>query len=100
MYNIVHTSNADLDNIIKFIHTEWSNNHLLARDKSFFIYEFQENNKINFILAKDDLNEIIGCLGFIKSNFSDKPDIWTSIWKVSKKSLDPALGIRLFKYLR
>ena len=100
MYKILHASEEDLQNIINFIYSKWSKKHVLARNKSFFKYEFQEKNKINFILAKDKLNKIIGCIGYIKSNSLDNPDIWTSMWIVSKESLDPILGIRLFKYVR
>jgi NAD(P)-dependent dehydrogenase (short-subunit alcohol dehydrogenase family) len=40
----------DVDNIMEFIHLNWKENHILARDKDFFIYEHKDKNiQINAI---------------------------------------------------
>ena len=69
-----------------FINKEYRKDHILSNNKSLFKYEFGNGADLNFILAKDEKGNIIGCIGYIKSNSLDKPDLWTSVWSVSKKS--------------
>jgi len=33
----------DTDNIMKFIHSHWKENHILSRNKDLFLYEYQDN---------------------------------------------------------
>jgi len=89
---------SDIDNIMKFINDNWKENHILARDRDFFIYEHQDNNTINYVISLDD-NKINGVLGFIK--YSDNnSDIATVIWKALKSETNPMLGIELLEFLR
>jgi len=89
---------SDIDQIMKFIDDNWKENHILARDKDFFIYEHQDNNTINYVISLED-NKINGVLGFIK--YSDNnSDIATVIWKVLKSDTNPMLGIELLEFLR
>ena len=99
-YTISHAKRDDLNGIMSFLKEVWRKNHILSRDKTLFKYEFEDQNKLNFVVAKDLLGKIIGCIGYVKSNFSSNPDIWTSIWGVSKNRSDNLLGIKLFIYLQ
>ena len=89
----------DADNIMKFIHNHWKENHILSRDKALFLYEYQDNDRINFIIAIDDKNNIYGILGFIKSS-NNHSDVWAAMWKAIKHDDHPMLGIELLEYLR
>lgn len=89
---------SDINLIMDFINTSWKENHILARDKDFFIYEHQEDNCINYVISLEN-NTINGVLGFIK--YSDiNSDIATVIWKALKSNDHPMLGIEIFNYLR
>lgn len=87
----------DVDNIMKFIDNYWKHNHILARDKKFFLYEHQDNDRINFVISLKD-NKINAILGFIKYS-QDKSDVATVLWKVIKNE-NPMLGIELLNFLR
>ena len=88
----------DINQIMKFINDNWKENHILARDKNFFIYEHQDNNTINYVISLED-NKINGVLGFIK--YSDyNSDIATVVWKALKSDTNPMIGIELLEFLR
>lgn len=100
-YEIGLAKYDDYKNIMRFMHEEWRANHILAVDEKLFLYEFQEKDTINFIIAKDkETNEIKGLMGIIKINNNKEPDLTTSIWKVSENAKYPMLGIKLYDYLR
>jgi hypothetical protein len=99
---------SDIDDIQYFINSDWKENHILARDKSFFKYEYLFNDKINFIIAKSE-NEIQGILGFIPSKIDTKnkinyiennSDFCATLWKVKKNNINPSTGLKLLQYLR
>jgi hypothetical protein len=97
--NEVRLANVnDINKIMRFINDNWKENHILSRDRDFFIYEHQDNNTINYVISLED-NKINGILGFIK--YSDnKSDIATVIWKALKSVASPMLGIELLEFLR
>ena len=89
----------DVDDIMEFIHNHWKKNHILSQNKNFFLYEHQDNNRINFVVYRDSKNKLGGILGFIKSS-SKNSDIWTVLWKALSNKEHPMLGIELFDFLR
>jgi hypothetical protein len=89
---------SDIDDIMSFINSNFKENHILSRNKSFFEYEHRHKNNINFIIAKDE-NKIVAILGFIQTSFKDTYDVFTVMWKVMEKNKTPLLGIRLLKFL-
>jgi hypothetical protein len=89
----------DVDDIMEFIHNHWKKNHILSQNKNFFLYEHQDNNRINFVVYRDSKNKLGGILGFIKSS-SNNSDIWTVLWKALSNKEHPMLGIELFDFLR
>lgn len=92
----------DVKDIMSFIEREWKSDHILAQNREFFMYEFSDGDKINFIIAKEkETNEIVGILGFLPaSKDKDNLDIWGVMWKVTdKKPVKSFLGIELMKRL-
>ena len=98
----------DISDIQSFINTEWKENHILARDESFFKYEYVYNKHVNFLIAKVD-NKIQGVLGFIPSkiykknklNYTEEnSDYCASLWKVKKGNVYPSIGLQLLQSLR
>ncbi|MQP24772.1 hypothetical protein GFJ94_06805 [Flavobacterium sp. LMO8] len=90
----------DVDAIMTFINENWKEGHVLATNKSFFLYEYQCGERINFALAIDVAdNKIVGLCGFIKNTEAYQNScIWGSVWKVIKTD-DPMLGIKILEYL-
>ncbi len=98
--NISLASLNDITDIMSFINSEWKEGHILARDQDFFRYEHQSKDQINFVISKDENMEINGVLGFIPSALEEDSDVCTVIWKVSKNSQNPILGIELLQFLQ
>lgn len=75
----------DIEAIMDFIDKHWKSNHIMARNRAFFEYEFLEDDgTVNFILAIDRKKGTIECLsGILKaSHDAEHLDVWGSIWKV------------------
>ena len=86
----------DTDEIMEFINSYWKKEHILAISKNFFLYEFKKEQKLNIIIAKDDLsNQILGFIGFFYYNSKDLPDLSGSIWKIRPDMESKLLGIKI-----
>jgi hypothetical protein len=91
---------SEITDIMSYINSEWKEGHILARDENFFKYEHFNKNQINFVISKDSGGLINGVLGFIPCALGEVTDVCTVIWKVSKSSKNPSLGIQLLQYLK
>lgn len=100
LMNIFLATVNDIADIMSFINSEWKENHILAKDESFFRYEHQNHDNVNFIISKNEEMKLNGVLGFIPSALEEKSDVNTVIWKVSKNNNNPVLGIQLLQYLK
>ena len=96
---IKQASVNDITKIMEFIKNYWRNDHILAKNKNFFCHQYLNENKVNFILSKQD-NEINGTLGFIKANSDRNSPVWTTMWKVKPNLKNPSVGILMLKYLQ
>ena len=76
----------DTDAIMKFIDNEWKQGHILGNNKDYFLYEYKNNDHLNFVISKNQANKINGILGFIKSSSDDNATVWTTMWKISKST--------------
>ena len=97
--HISFASIDDVDEIMQFIHNHWKKDHILSRNKEFFLYEHRDGDRINFVCHRDNSDKLDGILGFIKSSSKDS-DIWTVIWKALSSKEHPMLGLELFDFLR
>jgi hypothetical protein len=88
----------DTDAIMEFIDTYWRKDHILAKHKEFFLYEFQNGEKLNMIIALED-NKIEGFLGFFYYNSNTTPHLAGSIWKTHPNAKDQLLGVKIRNYL-
>lgn len=96
----------ETDRIMKFIYTYWSPNHILANDKAFFLYEFENGANINFFLAeKRDSGELHAIVGFYPYSRPMKEgisDFSGGLFQVRPDCRVPFLGMellqRLFRY--
>lgn len=88
----------DIDILMDFINNYWKEGHILAKNKDFFLYEFQNNDKLNIIIALEE-EKVVGFFGFFFYNYSSYPDLSGSIWKIHPEIKDQLLGIRIRNYL-
>ena len=89
----------DTDEIMEFIDREWEKNHILSKNKDFFLYEYSNKDALNFVISKSE-DKINGILGFLKSASDKNSTVWTTMWKVSKSNGSPILGLRMLNYLQ
>lgn len=88
----------DIPKIMNFIDEHWKKGHILARDRSFFEWQFLDGDKVNVFLGVDsDSGKIYGMQGIIRYNSSANPDTSGSIWKVIKSG-NPRLGMDIADY--
>lgn len=89
----------DIPGIMRFIDEHYKKDHILARDRVFFEWQYVDESGVNVYLGIDDETEIIyGMEGVIKYNHSMAPDVSGSIWKTIK-SENPMLGQEIEQYL-
>ena len=101
-YEIRLANEDDVDDRMQFIRLYWKKNHIMGNDKAYFLFEFKDEDNINFIIAKDKKTNLIeAILGYLKaSKNKDKLDIWGSIWKVNEYHDNmKLLGVELEKRL-
>lgn len=88
----------DTARIMAFIESDWKHGHILARDKSFFLYEHGwKDGRINFVLSEEN-GAINGILGFIPYGETNR-DVMTVVWK-ARDDAPPATGLALLQYLK
>lgn len=101
VYNYRMATVDDVDNIMNFIRQEWAENHILARNKELFLWqygrtEYGDNKGINFVLMTDKKGEILGIIGFVSYD-PDNNSISTAITCVKAEGLLPMSGLELMK---
>ena len=101
-YEIRLAAYEDIASIMVFIDEKWKKDHILARDRALFEYEFSDGNQVNMILAIDRETGIIeGIFGFLPCSHTEdkrKYDIWGSLWMVnSSHKNEPLLGVEMAK---
>lgn len=96
----------DMDRIMDFIKKEWGENHILAVDKEFFLWQYGndaygDKNSLNVFLMTDKADNILGINGFIPYS-NDKNNLYVSsaITKVKSNIPVPLAGVELIKRYR
>ncbi|MDB4042703.1 hypothetical protein N9507_00560 [Gammaproteobacteria bacterium] len=85
---------------MNFISLYWDKNHILAHDELLFNFQYLQNRELNFVLALDLNNKIVGILGFIGyAPGMERQDISLALWKVIPNLSDPYLGVKLIHFL-
>ncbi|MDD9174926.1 hypothetical protein PVK63_09200 [Aliivibrio sp. S2TY2] len=91
----------DIDAIQCFIRDNWKENHILARDKSFFMYEMTQDCAVNYMIAKDDDSNIVGLLGFVPSRRDiSTSNLFFAILRVLDEYAKSGLGLKLIQKCR
>ncbi|WND01707.1 hypothetical protein QGN29_09085 [Temperatibacter marinus] len=104
MANIRQAMKSEMQEIQNFLHQYWRKNFILARDNDLFEWQHHTINSdlLNFIIARDPQNDLIGILGFIPStqysSQSERVTLWLTTWKV--KPTAPSLtGMQMLQYI-
>lgn len=100
-YNVRFAKYDDKKKIMSFIGNFWDKQHILSKDETFFDYQYRNNDYLQFVIALDTNNIIVGVLGFLQYNSTkSEQDIALALWKVIPNLSDPLLGIKLVEYLK
>lgn len=97
-YDIRLAKYDEIPKIMAFIEDNWKKDHILARDRGFFEYEFlEEDGTVNVLIAIDRKKQTIEAMqGILKASRDKKHlDIWGSCWKVLPGNL-PMLGFEVW----
>lgn len=95
---------ADTNNIMDYLKNNWGEKHILANNKSLFLWqygntEYGDTENLNIVLMNDKSSgEIKGLSGFVRySNDNDRMYVSSAITKVSNDITIPLTGIELIK---
>ena len=102
-YVFRHATIEDCDMIMNFIADEWPRkNHILAVNKPFFLYEFQNGELLNFIIAVNRKTGLIdGIEGYLpSSDIKETLDIWTCMWLTRRSGSVPLLGLEILNRIK
>lgn len=98
-YDIRLARYEDITKIMEFIDQNWKKNHILARDRDFFEYEFlEEDGTVNVLIAVDKEKKTIEAMqGILRASHDSKNlDIWGCCWKVKPNNM-PMLGFEVWR---
>lgn len=96
-YSIRFANKEDIPQIMHFFDKYWKKDHILARDRNFFEYEFCRDDEVCVTLLIDNKEKIKGTLGYIPYG-NGLRDIFMVMWKVIESN-DLFLGTSLLYYL-
>lgn len=88
----------DIPAIMQYIDKYWKKNHILARDKELFEWQYINYGQVNFVIATDINDKIQGILGYIPYSQSSDKDIALALWKANHS--ESFLGIRMLLFLK
>ena len=86
----------DINEIMLFIDNEWRKGHILARDRSFFEWMYVKDDKVNFVISRNDGN-IDGILGFVPYDINSAQMALT-VWKALKSS-NGMIGMSMLAFI-
>ena len=73
----------DKEDIMSFIGSYWSKNHILSNDQIFFDFQYRHEDELQFVLALDSTCRIVGVLGYMQYEpEKNNQDIALALWKV------------------
>lgn len=85
----------DIPDIMRFIKENWKADHIFANDREFFEYMFVDGEEVHYVVARgEESNIIYGCVGFVKYNSMDMPDVSGMMLRVLK-SPNVFLGVEV-----
>jgi len=94
-------TDADVAQFKDFCRDNWpGEHHLIHSDEMFEYYYRDADGGINFIAAKEQgSGKIQSVCGFIKSNSTVRPDVWTS-FILTKKGAELNLGFKILEFIQ
>ena len=97
-YTIRFATKEDIEAIMLFIDRCWRKDHILARDRELFEWQYGgADERVNIVLGLDENGNIQGMLGFITYDDTKDKDIALALWKANPNT--GFLGVKLIQYL-
>lgn len=103
MISIRRSTRLDLQSVMEFISTHWSEQHVLSTSLALMDWQYGTEDGYNFILAWDSDN-LAGILGYIPTwryygELNASNIIWLALWKVRDEYQSSMLGLKLLREL-
>lgn len=104
MYQISILKKSELSDLQDFIRSNWNENHVFVKSKELLLWQHGADLNINYLVARNESNEIVSVLGFIPTNHFSKKiasngfDIWLALWKANPNY--PGSGMDLLYHLQ
>lgn len=87
----------DIDGIMQFIHDYWAEDHILARDREIFEFQYVYGDEVCFVLSLDkETEEIEGILGYIPYDTEGERDIYRALESKEEQKSVSGNGSALF----
>jgi hypothetical protein len=96
MIKIRFATPEDRENIIGFLHDNWSDESILVRSRK--IFEFQYTENCNFVIAVDEDDKIYGLKGYFLFNNEEQPDVAAAL-AIVLQGVRPMLGMEIQRFL-
>lgn len=103
MYKIEILKKKEISTLQYFIKNNWQENHVFVKSKELLLWQHSSNENLNYVIALNLNQEIIGVLGFIPTTHFDSQlgsgeiDIWLALWKADTSY--PGVGMDLLHHL-
>lgn len=104
--SIRRCTEADVDELTRFIDDHWRKDHVLARVRSLLDWQHAcDDGTYNFLLAWDDAGRLLAILGYIPVSRYDQaiaPQgdvVWLALWKARADAGRAGLGLALLREL-
>lgn len=95
----------ELGQLMAFIGTHWSPNHILAKSESLMLWQHEgsDQRELDYVIARND-EGVQGVLGFIPTSrfdpaLAEQCCIWLALWKV-KDDAPAGCGMQMLAFLR
>ena len=89
----------ELAELRHFYNTHWGYKHAIINIKTYVDFYFIDGEYLNFIIARyTEDSEIISACGYVLSNSTGSPDVWTTLW-LTKRGVVESIGLQIVDFM-
>lgn len=96
-YNIRFANYDDIPQIMQFIDEHWKKDHILAKNKPLFEWQYMNDNGLNMVIGEDENQVIHAILGYITYSDGDDKDFSLALWRAREGTV--FLGVKVLMFL-
>lgn len=101
MVKIRQATYEDIPRIMRFINDYWKQGHIMGNSRVMFEFQHVEGKTVHYLIAEDENTKYIyGTMGYIPTNHSSHPDVFTMMIRTLEGSGYELLGDDMANYLK